>query len=258
MHYPCSEVLRFYKLKYQYLEVLKYVKFLLKPYSIPTKPWLRCSSWRTTLETCPPITSPSCVSAYSLCQWRRGKRMKRRSLERVGPQTERRFCVTWYTSGMCGVSIAWCILKINVACLFFRNNSFVFISRFQSSKSGKIYLHNDIRLLFSRKSIEVDTGIPYKLKSFTEVPRNPKYSPRVWTPASPCPETNAAPPPFRRNRGTDWLFKTWTHTHTCLKSQVFFFYLSGSQNNTRSDWALKFLRQDNVSTWHNITYTEHN
>ncbi|KAL4623200.1 protein FAM214B-like isoform X1 [Arapaima gigas] len=40
--------------------------------------------------------------------------------------------------------------------------------RFQSSKSGKIYLHNDIRLLFSRKSIEVDTGIPYELKSFTE------------------------------------------------------------------------------------------
>ncbi|XP_010887773.2 protein FAM214B [Esox lucius] len=51
--------------------------------------------------------------------------------------------------------------------------------RFQSSKSGKIYLHNDIRLLFSRKSVEVDTGIPYELKSFTEVPRNPKYSPRV-------------------------------------------------------------------------------
>ncbi|KAJ8287114.1 hypothetical protein GJAV_G00047810 [Gymnothorax javanicus] len=51
--------------------------------------------------------------------------------------------------------------------------------RFQSSKSGKIYLHNNIRLLFSRKSIEVDTGIPYELKSFTEVPRNPKYSPQV-------------------------------------------------------------------------------
>ncbi|KAJ8392770.1 hypothetical protein AAFF_G00072540 [Aldrovandia affinis] len=51
--------------------------------------------------------------------------------------------------------------------------------RFQSSKSGKIHLHNDIRLLFSRKSIEVDTGIPYELKSFTEVPRNPKYSPRL-------------------------------------------------------------------------------
>ncbi|XP_008333408.1 protein FAM214B-like isoform X2 [Cynoglossus semilaevis] len=51
--------------------------------------------------------------------------------------------------------------------------------RFHSSKSGKIYLHNNIRLLFSRKSIEVDTGIPYELKSFTEVPKNPKYSPRV-------------------------------------------------------------------------------
>ncbi|KAJ8285529.1 hypothetical protein GJAV_G00027870 [Gymnothorax javanicus] len=51
--------------------------------------------------------------------------------------------------------------------------------RFQSSKSGKLYLHDDIRLLFSRKSIEVDTGIPYELKSYTEVPKNPMYSPRV-------------------------------------------------------------------------------
>ncbi|XP_076854962.1 atos homolog protein B [Brachyhypopomus gauderio] len=51
--------------------------------------------------------------------------------------------------------------------------------RFQSSKSGKIYLHSEIRLLFSRRSIEVDTGIPYELKSFTEVPKNPKYSSRV-------------------------------------------------------------------------------
>ncbi|KFP25439.1 Protein FAM214B, partial [Colius striatus] len=51
--------------------------------------------------------------------------------------------------------------------------------RFQSSKSGKIYLHDDIRLLFSRKSIEVDSGIPYELKSFTEMPRNPCYSPRA-------------------------------------------------------------------------------
>ncbi|XP_015703813.1 protein FAM214B [Coturnix japonica] len=49
--------------------------------------------------------------------------------------------------------------------------------RFHSSKSGKIYLHDNIRLLFSRKSIEVDSGIPYELKSFTEMPRNPRYSP---------------------------------------------------------------------------------
>lgn len=51
--------------------------------------------------------------------------------------------------------------------------------RFHSSKSGKIYLHDNIRLLFSRKSIEIDSGIPYELKSFTELPRNPRYSPRT-------------------------------------------------------------------------------
>uniref|UniRef100_A0A8C0GGV7 Atos homolog protein B n=1 Tax=Chelonoidis abingdonii TaxID=106734 RepID=A0A8C0GGV7_CHEAB len=55
----------------------------------------------------------------------------------------------------------------------------LFALRFHSSKSGKIYLHDDIRLLFSRKSIEVDSGIPYELKSFTEMPRNPCYSPRA-------------------------------------------------------------------------------
>ncbi|PKU32197.1 hypothetical protein llap_17500 [Limosa lapponica baueri] len=48
---------------------------------------------------------------------------------------------------------------------------------FHSSKSGKIYLHDDIWLLFSHKSIEVDSGIPYELKSFTEMLRNPCYSP---------------------------------------------------------------------------------
>ncbi|XP_062860916.1 atos homolog protein A [Trichomycterus rosablanca] len=50
--------------------------------------------------------------------------------------------------------------------------------RFQSSKSGKIYLHRDIRLLFSRKSMEVDSGAAYELKSFTESPANPPFSPR--------------------------------------------------------------------------------
>ncbi|KAG7333544.1 hypothetical protein KOW79_003679 [Hemibagrus wyckioides] len=50
--------------------------------------------------------------------------------------------------------------------------------RFQSSKSGKIYLHRDIRLLFSRKSMEVDSGAAYELKSFTETPADPPFSPR--------------------------------------------------------------------------------
>lgn len=50
--------------------------------------------------------------------------------------------------------------------------------RFQSSKSGKIYLHRDIRLLFSRKSMEVDSGAAYELKSFTESPADPPFSAR--------------------------------------------------------------------------------
>ncbi|XP_053573464.1 atos homolog protein A [Bombina bombina] len=50
--------------------------------------------------------------------------------------------------------------------------------RFQSSKSSKIYLHTDVRLLFSRKSMEVDSGAAYELKSYIETPTNPQYSPR--------------------------------------------------------------------------------
>uniref|UniRef100_A0A8C9ZEQ5 Atos homolog protein A n=1 Tax=Sander lucioperca TaxID=283035 RepID=A0A8C9ZEQ5_SANLU len=50
--------------------------------------------------------------------------------------------------------------------------------RFQSSKSGKIYLHRDIRLLFSRKSMEVDSGAAYELQSTTESPIDPPFSPR--------------------------------------------------------------------------------
>uniref|UniRef100_A0A8C5HWI0 Atos homolog protein A n=2 Tax=Gouania willdenowi TaxID=441366 RepID=A0A8C5HWI0_GOUWI len=50
--------------------------------------------------------------------------------------------------------------------------------RFQSSKSGKVYLHRDIRLLFSRKSMEVDSGAAYELQSFTESPIDPPFSPR--------------------------------------------------------------------------------
>ncbi|KAK4300182.1 hypothetical protein Pmani_027608 [Petrolisthes manimaculis] len=55
--------------------------------------------------------------------------------------------------------------------------------RFVSSKSGKIYLHTDIRMLIFRKS-DADaatlhkTNLPYELRSFTHGPTNPKFSPR--------------------------------------------------------------------------------
>ncbi|CAL8382316.1 unnamed protein product [Arctogadus glacialis] len=50
--------------------------------------------------------------------------------------------------------------------------------RFQCSKSGKVYLHRDIRLLFSRKSMEVDSGAAYELQSFIESPADPPFSAR--------------------------------------------------------------------------------
>lgn len=58
-------------------------------------------------------------------------------------------------------------------------------NRFASSKSGKIYLHTDIRMIIFRKS-DLDTatehsappGKGYELRSFTTGPTNPKFSPR--------------------------------------------------------------------------------
>ncbi|XP_047554602.1 atos homolog protein B isoform X2 [Lutra lutra] len=49
--------------------------------------------------------------------------------------------------------------------------------RFRSSRSGRLSLHGDIRLLFSRRSLELDTGLPYELQAVTESPHNPRYSP---------------------------------------------------------------------------------
>lgn len=53
----------------------------------------------------------------------------------------------------------------------------LFSSRFRSSRSGRLSLHGDIRLLFSRRSLELDTGLPYELQAVTEAPHNPRYSP---------------------------------------------------------------------------------
>ncbi|XP_022239831.1 protein FAM214A-like isoform X2 [Limulus polyphemus] len=54
--------------------------------------------------------------------------------------------------------------------------------RFASSKSGRIYLHTDVRLIIFRKS-DVDAATvhedkPYELRSFIQEPLNPKFSPR--------------------------------------------------------------------------------
>ncbi|XP_064596214.1 atos homolog protein A-like [Liolophura sinensis] len=51
--------------------------------------------------------------------------------------------------------------------------------RFISSKSGKIHLHTDIRLIFARDKFEFDPRVAnYELRSFTEGPKNPKFSPK--------------------------------------------------------------------------------
>ncbi|KAJ8311373.1 hypothetical protein KUTeg_010728 [Tegillarca granosa] len=51
--------------------------------------------------------------------------------------------------------------------------------RFASSKSGKVYLHTDIRLIFARDKFEFDPKVAnYELRSFTEGPQNPKFSPK--------------------------------------------------------------------------------
>lgn len=71
-------------------------------------------------------------------------------------------------------------LKV-VLLLMFNNFYLWIIFRFQSSKSGKIYLHTDVRLIFARDKFEFDPQVAnYELRSFTEGPDNPKFSPKRW------------------------------------------------------------------------------
>lgn len=52
-------------------------------------------------------------------------------------------------------------------------------SRFASNKSRKVYLHTDMRLIFARDKLEFDSRVAnYELRSFTEGPVNPKFSPK--------------------------------------------------------------------------------
>lgn len=57
--------------------------------------------------------------------------------------------------------------------------------RFSSSRSGRIYLHSDIRMIIFRKS-DMDTAtahgmdMAYELRSFTHGPTRPKFSPYKW------------------------------------------------------------------------------
>lgn len=51
--------------------------------------------------------------------------------------------------------------------------------RFATSKSGKMYLHTNIKLIFARNKCEIDPRLAkYEYKTFTESPRNPRYSPK--------------------------------------------------------------------------------
>ncbi|CAF0720969.1 unnamed protein product [Brachionus calyciflorus] len=52
--------------------------------------------------------------------------------------------------------------------------------RFSTSKTGKMYLHTNIKLIFARNKSEIDPrmGGRYEYKTFTEAPKNPKYSPK--------------------------------------------------------------------------------
>nr|XP_039255413.1 protein FAM214A-like [Styela clava] len=48
----------------------------------------------------------------------------------------------------------------------------------ESSKTNKVYIHGDVKILFSLASNEWDSGNTYELQSETEFPKNPKYSPK--------------------------------------------------------------------------------
>ncbi|KAF8568657.1 hypothetical protein P879_01442 [Paragonimus westermani] len=54
--------------------------------------------------------------------------------------------------------------------------------RFHTTRSGRLYLHTDARLIFARDKFEFDPRVAdYELRSFVHAPSNPRYSPKKWT-----------------------------------------------------------------------------
>lgn len=83
----------------------------------------------------------------------------------------------------CGlISQIWCVSAWENSDVI---SLLVFSYRFSSSRSGRIYLHSDIRMIIFRKS-DMDTAtahgmdMAYELRSFTHGPTNPKFSPYKW------------------------------------------------------------------------------
>ncbi|PIK46731.1 hypothetical protein BSL78_16395 [Apostichopus japonicus] len=51
--------------------------------------------------------------------------------------------------------------------------------RFQSSRSGRVYLHTDVRMIFARHCPDLESSLgTYELRSFTEFPTDPRFSPK--------------------------------------------------------------------------------
>ncbi|VDP90295.1 unnamed protein product [Echinostoma caproni] len=51
--------------------------------------------------------------------------------------------------------------------------------RFHTTRSGRLYLHTDLRLIFARDKFEFDPRVAtYELRSFVDAPSNPRYSPK--------------------------------------------------------------------------------
>lgn len=66
-----------------------------------------------------------------------------------------------------------------------RKNLVITYFSLATDRRGRLYVHTDIKMLFSQKNeletLNFELGkdiIKYQLQSFTEMPRNPKYSPR--------------------------------------------------------------------------------
>jgi len=70
---------------------------------------------------------------------------------------------------------------------FVQESKFTLFCRFSSSKSGRVFLHSDVRMIIFRKS-DQDTATAHseeegdsaahELRSFISGPTNPKFSPR--------------------------------------------------------------------------------
>uniref|UniRef100_T1H229 Atos-like conserved domain-containing protein n=1 Tax=Megaselia scalaris TaxID=36166 RepID=T1H229_MEGSC len=146
----------------------------------------------------PSTSSPTCLSPRFIkqsitYQFRRSRHLSEDPTDLLLEESilQKRISPSKYVSGfkmLLGASGGFCPpqMTIPAVCYFYEINGDTINTPFQTSKSGRLTLHTDVRAIISRK-VDCDTAAahakgdlePKELKILTVIPENPRYSTRL-------------------------------------------------------------------------------